>query len=145
MMPTAEAHYLLGMMDKQAGNRAGAEEHFQVAAQSESPSGQLASRELVLMNLSSDPSRFIGSRLTVDNNNYVWAQIGNMTSVPMKNIEIRYAWLDDKGQTREGRKTFRHTLEGGKQDQMNLGIRLTNASELSQRVRLEVRAASVAE
>lgn len=144
-MPTAEAHYLLGMLDKKAGNTASAEEHFQIAAQSESPSGQKASRELVMMNLSSSPSSYIGSRATVDNNNYVWAQIGNMTSVPMKNIEIRYAWLDDKGQTREGRKTFRGTLQGGKQNQMNLGIRLNNASELGQRVRLEVSAASVAD
>ena len=51
-------------------------------------------------------------------------QFGNLTQVPIKNIEISYAWLDDQGQTRQGKKTWRGTLPGGKQDQVRLGFRL---------------------
>ena len=145
MMPTAEAHYLLGMMDKKNGNLDSALEHFQTAAQSESESGKKANRELVLMDLGRNPSKYIASRAAVDPENIVWVQFANQTSVPIRNIKFRYAWLDEQGQTREGSKTFRGPLPGGEQDQMKLGIRLASPAELSQRVRVEVSSASVAE
>jgi predicted Zn-dependent protease len=145
LMPTAEAHYLLGMMEKDAGRKDKAADHFKAAAQSESESGQLANRELVLMDLPRNPSRYIAGRAVIDDANQVWVQFGNQTSVPMRNIEISYAWLDDQGQTRKGKETYRGPLGGGQKDQINLGIRLNDASELSRRVRVEVTAAAVAE
>ena len=42
-MPTAEAHYLLGMMDKYDGKTDQATKHFKAAAQSDSESGKQAS------------------------------------------------------------------------------------------------------
>jgi predicted Zn-dependent protease len=145
LMPTAEAHYLLGMLDKDQGNTSSAVKHFETAAQSESETSQKATRELVLLDLRNNPSKYIGSRAAVDQENQVWVQFGNLTQVPMKNIEISYAWLDEKGQTREGRKTYRGTLAGGKQDQLRLGIKLGDASELGRRVRVKVTGASVAQ
>ena len=97
------------------------------------------------MDLARNPSRYIASRAVIDDANRVWVQFGNQTSVPMRNIEISYAWLDDQGQTRKGKETYRGPLGGGQKDQINLGIRLNDASELSRRVRVEVTAAAVAE
>ena len=145
LMPTAEAHYLLGMLDKNQGNMNSALEHFQSAAQSESETSQHASRELVLLDVQSNPSKYIGSRAAVDGENQVWVQFGNLTRVSMKNIEISFAWLDDQGRTREGKKTYRKTLAAGAQDRLALGIRITDANELSRRVRVEVTGARVAE
>jgi predicted Zn-dependent protease len=145
LMPTAQAHYLLGMMDKNANDTASAIEHFQVAAQSNSETSQKARKELVLLDLDENPSSYIGSRAALDNTNNVWVQIGNLTNVPMKNIEISYAWLDEQGQTRYGKKKYRGTLGAGKQDQIKLGLKLGEASELSRRVQVEVTAASVAD
>jgi len=145
LMPTAEAHYLLGMLDKEQGNMSSAVEHFKVAAQSESETSQNATRELVLLDLQNNPSKYIGSRAAVDQENQVWVQFGNLTQVPMKNIEISFAWLDDQGRTREGRRTFRGPLAGGKQDQLKLGIQLADASELGRRVRVQVTGAMVAQ
>jgi predicted Zn-dependent protease len=145
LMPTAEAHYLLGMMDKNAGRMNEAMAHFKAAAQSQSESGQQANRELVLMDLARNPSRYIASHAVLDKNNTVWVQLGNQTSVPMKNIEISYAWLDAQGQTRQGKKSYRGPLGSGQQDQLKLGISLGDPGELSRRVRVEVSAATVAE
>ena len=143
LMPTAEAHYLLGMLDKNQGNVSSAVEHFKLAAQSESETSQSASRELVLLDLQNNPSKYIGSRAAVDPENEVWVQFGNLTGVPMKNVEISYAWLDQQGRTHEGRKMYRGPLAGGKQDQLKLGFKLANASELSRRVRVQVTSAAV--
>jgi tetratricopeptide (TPR) repeat protein len=141
----AYAHYLLGMLDKDAGNMNEAVAHFKAAAQSQSESGQQANRELVVMDLSRNPSRYIASRAVIDNTNAVWVQFGNQTSVPIMNIEISYAWLDGQGQTRQGKKSYRGPLGSGQQDQIKLGISLDNPDELSRRVRVEVSAASIAE
>jgi len=145
LMPTAEAHYLLGMLDSKQGNMNSAMEHFQSAAQSDSEAGKRASRELVLLDVRGNPSKYIGSRAAVDRDNQVWVQFGNLTQVPMRNIEISYAWLDDQGRTRENKLTYRRTLAAGAQDKMALGFRIGNANELNRRVRVEVTGARVAE
>ncbi|MBT8049272.1 MAG: M48 family metalloprotease [Xanthomonadales bacterium] len=142
LMPTAEAHYLLGMLDKDQGNVRGALEHFKVAAGSDSETSQKAKSELVLLDLQNNPGNYIGSRAAVDAENQVWAQIGNLTGVPMRNIVISYAWLDTQGQTREGQKTYRGPLGAGKQDQVRLGFQLENAAELGRRVRVAVTGAT---
>jgi predicted Zn-dependent protease len=145
LMPTAEAHYLLGMLDKEQGNTSSAVEHFELAAQSKSESSQQATRELVLLDLEYNPSKYIGSRVALDQENQVWVQFGNLTQVPMKNIEFSYAWLDEQGQTREGRKTYPGPLDGGKQDQFKLGLKLAGATDLDRRVRVVVTGATVAQ
>ena len=120
-------------------------EHFEVAAQSKSESSQKATRELVLLDLENNPSKYITSRAALDKENQVWVQLGNLTQVPMKNIEISYAWLDEQGQTREGRKTYAGPLGGGKRYQFKLGLKLADANELDRRVRVVVTRAAVAQ
>jgi predicted Zn-dependent protease len=144
LLPTAEAHYLLGMLDKNRRRGEPAMKHFQAAAQSNSESGQKAKQELIQMDLPSNPSRYVASRAMVDKSNIVWAAIGNQTAVAVRDIEISYAWLDDRGQTREGKTVYRGPLPSGKQDTVRLGIQLNNPNELSQRVRLEVTSAQLA-
>ena len=144
LMPTAEAHYLLGMLDKKQGNLNGALQHFKVAAGSESEMGLKATRELILLDLEQNPGTYVGSRVAVDSENQVWVQFGNLTRVPLTQIVISYAWLDQQGQTRQGTKTWRGTLGGGQQNQLQLGFTVNDASELSRRVRAEVTGAKVA-
>ncbi|MFC1740690.1 M48 family metalloprotease [Pseudomonadota bacterium] len=138
LMPTAEAHYVLGMLDKDQGNMNAAMEHFKVAAQSESGTSKAASYELALLDLQNNPSRYIGSRAAVDDRNQVWVQFGNLTQVPIRDIVFTYAWLDSQGQTQQGRKSYAGPLGGGQQAQLSLGFSLDNASELGRRVRVEV-------
>ena len=45
-MPTAVGHYYLGAVERESGNRSAAIEHFRVAAQSETPTGQRARQAL---------------------------------------------------------------------------------------------------
>ena len=144
LIPTAEAHYVLGLIDKDAGDIDAAVEHFRQAAQSDSETSRSAARELVTLDLRNNPSKYVGSRPVVDADNQVWAQFGNLTQVPIKNIEISYAWLDDQGQTRQGKKTWRGTLRAGMKDQLQLGFRLENATDLNRRVRVQVTGAAAA-
>jgi predicted Zn-dependent protease len=145
LMPTAEAHFILGSIERDRKDKNAAIEHFKVAAQSDSEAGRQAQRELAMLDLAQNPSNYVSARAAVDRDNSVWCVIGNQTGVAMKNIVIRYAWLDDQGQTRESSTTYKGPLPGGKQDQVKLGIRLNDAAELSRRVRVQVTGARVAE
>ena len=144
LMPTAEAHYLLGMLDKRQGNTPAAIEHFKTAAQSESETGKKAINEVVMLDLETNPSNYIASQAAVDDKGQVWAQFLNRTGVAVRDIEIGFMWLDEQGQTRQGKKTYRGPLEAGKQDQLALGIGLSNPAELSRRVRIEITSAKIA-
>jgi tetratricopeptide (TPR) repeat protein len=144
LMPTAEAHYLLGMLDKSQGNLNSSLEHFRVAAGSDSEMSVKATRELVLLDLEKNPGKYVGSQVAVDADNQVWVQFGNLTKVPLTNIVISYAWLDPQGQTRQGTKTWRGRLGGGEQIQLMLGFKVDSAGDLSRRVRAEVTGAKVA-
>jgi predicted Zn-dependent protease len=145
LMPTAEAHYLLGMLDKNRGETDTAMKHFQQAAGSSSESGMQARREVIRMDLPANPSRYVASRAMVDKSNYVWAAVGNQSGVAMRDIEISYAWLDEDNRTRESTALYRGPLLNGQQDSVQLGIRLNSPEELNQRVRVEVTAARMVE
>ena len=145
LMPTAEAHYLLGKMDENEGKLESATEHFRIAAQSDSEAGQKASRVLLIQDVAIHPARYIGSRAEIDANNMIWIRFGNLTRLPMKNIEISYAWLDEQGRTRQSKINYRGPLNSGEQDRIKTGIRLENASDLERRIRVQITAASVAE
>jgi predicted Zn-dependent protease len=145
LLPTAEAHYLLGMLDQKAGQLDSAVEHFRLAADSKSESGQQAARELVVLDLPANPSKYIASRLAVDRQNSVWVQFGNLTSVAVRDIEISYAWLDEQGRTRQAMTSYAGPLGAGKKAQMSLGIQLGAPAELERRVRAQVTAARPAE
>ena len=144
-MPTAEAHFLLGMLDKQAGRSDDALKHFQTAAQSDSSAGQNARVEMVRLDAPQNPSRYVATQAAVDEANEVWALIGNRTSVPLRDIEVSYAWLDSQDQARFGKVSYPGPLAGGEQDRLKLGIRLDNPRKLDQRVRVEITAARIAE
>jgi len=145
LLPTAEAHYLLGLLDRDEGQQQKAMAHFQAASQSKSDSGRLAQREVILVDLPRNPANYVAVRPAIDRSNQVWMQIGNGTDIALKNIEVAVTWLDDSGQTRQGRKVYPGPLPGGKQDQVNLNLKLTGVQDLSQRIRLQVSAAELAE
>jgi len=143
LMPTAEAHYLLGMLDKQAGRQETALEHFLTAAQSDSSAGQKATVEYVRLDAPQHPARYIGTRAAVDDAGEVWTQIGNLTPVPIADIEVSYAWLDAAGQVQRGKLVFPGPLDGGAQDKVRLNVRLDDPRKLDQSVQVEITAARV--
>lgn len=145
LLPTAEAYYLLGMIHRAEGNREASIRNLTQAAQSNSAAGKRAKGELVRLDLGANPSRYIATRAVRDRDGYVWVQVGNTTNVPIQNIEISVAWLDERGQTRQGRTIYRGPLEGGKQDQIRLDFKMPEGADLSNRVRVQVSSAAVAE
>lgn len=145
LLPTAQAHYLLGSLDKRAGNMQSAVKHFQAAAGSNSPEGKQAQTELVLLDLPQNPGKYIAIQAVTDRNGNVYFQLGNRTGVAVRNIRVDVAWLKDDGSVSRQQRTYRGPLAAGKQDAVSLGLRVTSSEELQRRVRVQVAAAQVAE
>ena len=72
-------------------------------------------------------------------------RIGNGTDLAMKNIELNVIWLDEKGATQQTRRIYKGPLAGGKADQLQLDLEISNVSELSNRVKVQVMAAQLAQ
>lgn len=141
LLPTAEAHYLLGMLDRRDGDDESAIEHFRAAANSESEAGQNALRELVLLDLPANPSRYVAIRPGLDAANVLWVELKNASPVPVEDIEVSYAWLDESGRTRQERTTYAGPLSPGQQHELRLDVVFAGTVDLQRRVRAEVTAA----
>lgn len=97
------------------------------------------------LDLPHNPARYVATRTALDSGGNVWVEIGNRTHVPLRDIELTYAWIDSRGQTRRDAARYRGTLEGGKTDRIQLGVRLPDAGSLQQRFKVEVTGARIAD
>jgi predicted Zn-dependent protease len=145
LLPTAQAHYILGKLDLEDNHRVSAMEHFRVAAQSNSELGVKAEKEILALDLPGRAASYVEIQPAVNNNGDLWIQVGNRTRTPLRNIEYRYAWIDDSGRTHQGSGSITGVLEGGKRAQTQLQARINNPSDLDRRVRAEITGADLVE
>ena len=144
LLPTAQAHYILGKLDLEDNRRVSAMKHFRVAAQSSSELGVQAEREILAMELPERAASYVEIRPAVNNNGELWVQVANRTRTPLQDIEYRYAWIDDSGRTQQGSGRVDGMLEGGKAAQQRIPGSINNPADLSRRVQVEVTSATAA-
>lgn len=144
LLPTAQAHYILGQLDLKANRRVAALEHFRAAAQTNTQTGLNAEREILKADLPERAPSYVAAQVVSNANGELFIQVGNQTRTPLHDIEYRYAWIDDSGQTRQGSGRFDGTLEGGKWAQQQLNARIGDRAAVSRRARAEIVGASVA-
>lgn len=143
LLPTAQANYLLGNMDKRAGNMESAIKHYQAAAQSGSAGAQ---EELVRLELPSNPGKYIQSQAQLGKDSYVNAAVRNNSPVTVSSIGVKVEYIDAGGQVRALSMSFRETLEPGEWTALPTKIHdIANANELARRVRVTVMSARIVE
>jgi tetratricopeptide (TPR) repeat protein len=145
LLPTAEAYYTLGMIERAGGDNQAAIHNFTQAAQSNSTAGKRAKAELVRLDLRENTAAYIATQAGRASDGYIWVQLGNRTDVPIRNIEISFAWLDEGGQTHQGKKVYKGPLGGGQQDRMRLDFKMPEVTDLGNRVKVQATSAVVAE
>ena len=145
LLPTAQANYLLGNLEKQAGNSQAAVKYYQAAAQSNSEAGKLAQQELVLMELPQNPGKYIQTKAVLGQNGTVGAAILNQSPVTIDRIRLKVEYIDANGQLREFTHSVKEALAAGQQTAVSIGLRgIADQNELTQRVRITILAAQVA-
>jgi predicted Zn-dependent protease len=145
LLPTAQAHYLLGSLDRKAGNQESARSHFEQASQSESEAGLNAHRELVLMDIGTHPGKYVTTSHASDENGRIYCLLGNRTRVGLTGISVRATFIDDGGSSNQARQIYSTVLAGGKQDNIRFGWSTANRVNLDQRISCEIETARVAD
>ncbi len=146
LLPTAQANYLLGNMDKRAGNMQSAIKHYQAAAGSDSAVGQQAEKELVLIDLPGNPGKYIQTAAVLGQNGKVGAAVRNASPVTVKNITLRVEYIDANGKLRDYQQSVDQQLASGEQTVVATRIDdISNTNELARRVRVTVVGAKVVE
>ena len=145
LLPTAQAHYLLGQLDLAQNRRVAAMEHFREAAQSNTRVGVEAEEAVLALELPQRAASYIATKVIANANGELWIQLGNQTRASLRDIEYSYAWIDDSGQTRQGSGRLEGILEGGKWAQEPLNARINDPADVSRRAKAEATGAKVAE
>ncbi len=144
LLPTAQANFLLGNMDKRAGHVQSAIKHYQAATQSDSEVSQQAQRELVLLELPTNPGKYIQSKAAVAQDGFVNAAVRNNSAVTINGIRVKVEYITTNGQLNESSMRFRKTLGPGEWTALPTRINdIADARELARRVRVTVISASV--
>ena len=144
LLPTAQANFLLGNMDKRAGNMESALKYYQAAAGSNSEISKQAEKELVLIDLPSNPAKYIQTRAVLEQNGKVSAAVRNNSPVTVKNITLKVEYVDTNGKLREFTRRIDQQLQPGEQSAVGTGIRdIPDSNELDRRVRVTVVGAKI--
>ncbi|HXK57265.1 MAG TPA: tetratricopeptide repeat protein, partial [Gammaproteobacteria bacterium] len=124
LLPTADAHYYLGKMAEDGGDRRSALAHFQIASGSESAAGKAAFRQMAAMEMSNNPGRYLETALGVDRWGNLLVQITNRTAVAVRDPVVLVGRRDASGSIYRGREhQLQGILQSGKSMRFKSGIR----------------------
>jgi predicted Zn-dependent protease len=130
MLPTATAHYQLGMLAQQQGDSKLALEHLKVAAGSRSSDGKKAATALLLLDLPQNPGRYLKTELVLKKGRLV-IRLENPTPISVRGVEVLVGRVDASGRIyRPSRYRFRGTLVSRQGSLLGTDIRLGDSGML---------------
>lgn len=132
LLPSAEAQYGLGLIEKNSGNTAVAKKMFASAAQSKSPIGQKATDELLALDLGDNPQTYLTVNRGLSKNGTFAFQLVNNTSRPLTGIALGVIMGDGSQST----SNVSGTLAGGETKLIDTGRRMSKAQADSIKVRV---------
>jgi beta-barrel assembly-enhancing protease len=97
LLPTAPAHYVLGTIAAEHGNRAAAIEHFEVVAGGRGEMAEAAQARLIRLDLQQNPAAYVLSRCDADANGQLIISIKNNTPVAIADIGVAVQVRDEAG------------------------------------------------
>jgi predicted Zn-dependent protease len=141
----ARADLQMGNLDRDAGDPESARAHYEQAAQSDSETGVKAQRELVLMDIATNPGNYLATAPGSDASGRIYCAIGNRTKVGLTDIRVSARFLDDAGRALQTSASFDAVLPGGEQTSIATGWMTADPASLSGRIECAVSGARVAD
>ena len=122
LLPTAPAHYALGTINEQHGNRTGAISHYKAVAGSGGDYGKAADAALVRLELPSNPSSYLPRRCDADANGNLIVSVKNNTTVPVTNVQIAVQYADSVGRPQQLIREIRSQIAPGQIASIDTGL-----------------------
>ena len=111
LLPNGPSAYYLGRIAEDNGNTAKAVEYYKMVAGSKSKLGQEAQARLARLDLAQNPDTYLAIEPQLDQSGHVWLTVGNRTNVPVRNVSLQVAVVNQAGQVHSG--PVRVTTGGG--------------------------------
>jgi predicted Zn-dependent protease len=113
LLPTGQAHYVLGDIAMKRGDRATAIEHFKVVAGGQGKVAQAAQARLIRLDLPQNPSAYVQTRCDAGRNGQLVISLRNATPVPVGGIAIAVQFRDQAGVPQVVEERLSGVLEPG--------------------------------
>lgn len=94
LLPTAPAHYFLGILSEERGKVDEALQHYQVAAGAGSDLGRQASARFVRLDLPRNPARYLQADVQAATDGTLYAILQNAAPVPLVDVSLRVVRTD---------------------------------------------------
>jgi predicted Zn-dependent protease len=144
LLPTAQAHYALGVLDLGRRDEEAALQHLRTAASASSETGQAARELYTRLELPRQPQDFIQVRVQRDRKGYLRVTAANRSLVPVYDIQVAVEILQ-KDRVYRSTVSLPNRLEPGESATSLTTIGPFGSDEMVQRnVRFRVASASVA-
>ena len=102
MLPNGPSAFYLGRIAEDQGNTAKAVEYYKMVAGSKSKLGQEAQARLARLDLAQNPDSYLAIQPQLDQSGRVWLSVGNRTGVPVRNVSLQVAVVNQAGQVQAG-------------------------------------------
>jgi predicted Zn-dependent protease len=134
LLPTAEAHYGLGLIARDAGDERQAARHFQTAAQSDSPAGRAAARQLQSLGLGNQAvsasrsatqpglARAIEVQGFLDRKGRLVVRLGNPTDMTLHGATVVVAQKQNGGYRELERLRLKRAIRPGEHVNLATGL-----------------------
>jgi len=122
LLPTAPAHYKLGLIKKERGQIDAAIEHFKVVAKSGGDYGEAAGQELARLELPSKPGNYVQRGCAAGTNGRLVVSVRNDAPLAITGVQIQIDYTDDTGRTQQIRRYVGGRLEPGQVASADTGI-----------------------
>ena len=122
LLPTAPAHYTLGLIKKDRGQTDAAIGHFKVVAKSGGDYGEAAGEQLARLELPSQPGNYVLRRCTVGENGRLVVSVRNDAPLAIAGVRIQIDYTDNTGRTQQIRRNVGGRLEPGQVASADTGL-----------------------
>lgn len=141
LLPTAPAHYNIGLIKKDRGEIDAAKQHFEIVAGSGGPYGKAASGEIARMEMPAQPGKYVLRGCDAGANGNLIISVRNEAAIAITGVRVRVDYSDNYGNTRREIVAVGDRIEAGQMAQADSGIRVYENTTCA----TEVIAASVAD
>jgi predicted Zn-dependent protease len=135
LLPTAPAHYTLGMINKKKGNTDAAIEHFTIVAKgSGGEYGKAAGAELARMQLAEQPARYVATSCDAGRNGNLIISVRNEATIAIQGVRVQLDYSDNYGNTRREIVNVGDRIPAGQVAQADTGIRVYEGTRCAEQV-----------
>lgn len=122
LLPTAPAHYHLGLIKKSRGETAAAIDHFKVVAKSGGDYGKAANGELARLELAQNPATYVSRACGVGKQGQLMVSVRNDAPLAINGVQVQIDYTDNAGRAQQLRRNVGGRLESGQVATADTGL-----------------------